>query len=206
MSKVYGYGRVSTVQQDLTLQVQALESYGIAPENIFTDKKSGKNMERKQLQTLLELVQEGDTIVVKKLDRLGRSVSQVTSLVEDLAKKGIFIKSIDDGVDTSNNSAMSTAMLQLLAMFSEMERNFIKERTQPAIQHAKDSGVKFGRPVANKSLYAKAIKEFIEADGAMTVKELIKSYGKGENGKDLITEATFFRRLKAYRESQKETV
>lgn len=204
MGKVYGYGRVSTIQQDLSLQIESLLNYGIDAENIFTDKRTGRNMEREQLKRLLAMVEAGDTIVVKKLDRLGRSVSQVTTLVENLAKQGIFVKSIDDGVDTSNNSAMSKAMLHLLAMFSEMERNFIEERTKPAIENARARGVKFGRPTAKKELYEKAIKEFIEADGKITFPQLAKSYGKDDAGKDLLTQATFYRRLKEYREKISE--
>src|SRR4051812_36787151 len=130
----YGYGRVSTLNQDLALQVEALKNYGIAEENIFKDKKTGKNLDREQLQNLLNVVKAGDIIIVNKLDRLGRSVSQVTTLIDDLTKKGIYVKSISDGVDTSNNSTMSKAMLQMLLMFAEMERNFIMERTQPAIE------------------------------------------------------------------------
>lgn len=204
MGKLYGYARVSTVQQDLDIQIEALKQYGVAEEDISTDKRTGANMERDQLKKLLDVVQIGDTIIVKKLDRLGRSVSQVTTLVEALANTGIFIKSIDDGVDTSNDSVMSKAMLHLLAMFSEMERNFIMERTQPAIKRAKENGVKFGRPVVNKALYEKAVKEFVEADGNKTVKQLIKEYGKDADGNDLIKEATFFRRLRTYKKRLEE--
>ena len=131
---------------------------------------------------------------------LGRSVSQVTGLIDDLTKKGIFVKSIDDGVDTSKNSAMATAMLQLLAMFSEMERNFIVERTLPAIQNARENGVKFGRPKASKKIYDRAVKEYMA--GGITVKELITSYGKDSSGKDLITEATLFRRIREYKKNE----
>lgn len=204
MGKVYGYARVSTVQQDLEIQIDALKKYGVAEEDIFTDKRTGANMERAQLKRLLDRLQVGDTIIVKKLDRLGRSVSQVTTLVEALAETGIYIKSIDDGVDTSNDSVMSKAMLHFLAMFSEMERNFIMERTKPAIKRAKENGVKFGRPKAPKALYEKAIKEYIEAEGSKSVKQLVKEYGKDAEGKDLIKEATFYRRLREYKARQQE--
>lgn len=197
---IYGYGRVSTKNQDLTLQVQSLKQYGISDDLIYTDKMTGANMDRVSLTELLSIVKEGDTIVVKKLDRLGRSVSQVTGLIEKLTAKGVFVKSIDDGVDTSKKSAMGTAMLQLLAMFSEMERNFIMERTQPAIENAKAKGVKFGRPEASHKLYDRAVKEYLA--GGVTAKELIASYGKDSNGKDLITEATLFRRIRKYKKEK----
>lgn len=196
--KVYGYARVSTKQQDLSLQIASLLEYGIDAENIYSDKLTGKNMERDELKELLSIVKKGDLIIVKKLDRLGRSVSQVTTLIEKLTEQGIYIKSIDDGVDTSNESPMAKAMMQLLVMFSEMERNFIVERTRPAIENAKAKGVQFGRPVGNKNIYDMAIDEYLR--GGITSREIIQKYGKGDNGKDIITEATFFRRLKKERE------
>ncbi|PDY93227.1 hypothetical protein CON09_08350 [Bacillus anthracis] len=197
---VYGYARVSTLQQDLTLQIEALLNYGIKAENIYSDKKTGKDLDRDELKELLSVVKKGDLIIVKKLDRLGRSVSQVTNLIEELTEKGIYIKSIDDNVDTSNQSPMSKAMMQLLVMFAEMERGFIEERTKPAIQNAREKGVKFGRPETNKTVYEMAVKDYL--DGFMTSKEIIKKYGKGSNGKDIITEATLFRRIKKEREKR----
>ncbi|CAM4409743.1 hypothetical protein BAMA_24685 [Bacillus manliponensis] len=199
MNKIYGYARASIKQQDLTFQIAALLNDGIKAEAIYSDTLTDKNMDRQQLNELLSKVERGDLIVVKKLDRLGRSVSQVTSLIESLTEKGIFVKSIDDNVDTSNNSPMSKALIHLLAMFSEMERNLIIERTKPAIENAKEKGVKFGRPTANKEIYEMAVKEYME--GGVTSKELIKKYGKGENGKDLITEATLFRRVREYKKA-----
>ncbi|PAW37894.1 hypothetical protein CKQ70_30610 [Bacillus toyonensis] len=198
--KAYGYARVSTLNQDLALQIQSLLDYGIDAENIYSDKKTGKNLDRDELKELLSIVKEGDLIIVKKLDRLGRSVSQVTNLIEELTEKGIYIKSIDDGVDTSNQSPMSKAMMQLLVMFAEMERNFIEERTKPAIQNARESGVKFGRPETNKTVYEMAVRDYL--DEGMTSKDIIKKYGKGSNGKDLVTEATLFRRIKKEREKR----
>jgi len=198
--KVYGYARVSTLNQDLALQIQSLLDYGIDAENIYSDKKTGKNLDRDELKELLSIVKKGDLIIVKKLDRLGRSVSQVTNLIEELTEKGIYIKSIDDGVDTSNQSPMSKAMMQLLVMFAEMERNFIEERTKPAIQNARENGVKFGRPVTNKTVYEMAVKDYL--DEGMTSKDIIKKYGKGSDGKDLVTEATLFRRIKKEREKR----
>lgn len=198
--KVYGYARVSTLNQDLALQIKSLLDYGIDADNIYSDKRTGKNLDRIQLKELLSKVQKGDLIIVKKLDRLGRSVSQVTNLIEELTEKGVYVKSIDDHVDTSNSSPMAKAMMQLLVMFSEMERNFIEERTKPAIKDARDRGVKFGRPEVNKNVYDMAVNEYLE--GGITVNDLIKKYGKGANGKDIITQATLFRRIKKAKEER----
>jgi DNA invertase Pin-like site-specific DNA recombinase len=193
---VYGYARVSTQHQDLKMQEEALRSRGIPDDLIFSDKKTGKNMEREALKELLSKVEEGDTIIVKKLDRLGRSVSQVTTLVDELSNKGVYIKSLDDGVDTSNNSPMAKAMMQLLAMFSEMERNFIEERTRPAIESAKARGVEFGRKKINKSAYDIAVDQYLNQD--MNANEIIKYHGKDRTGKDVISRATLFRRIKEH--------
>lgn len=198
--KVYGYARVSTVQQDLTLQIEALLKAGIEAENIYSDKLTGKNLDRKELKQLLTVVQEGDIIVVNKLDRLGRSVSQVTTLIDDLTKRGIYVKSLSEGIDTSNDSTMSKAMLQMLLMFAEMERNFIMERTRPAIEKAKADGTKFGRPKVSKQMYELAVKDYIE--GGLTSKQIIEKYGKNSAGKDNITEATLFRRIREFKKKE----
>lgn len=94
------------------------------------------------------------------------------------------------------------ALLQLLTLFSEMERCFIKEKTKPAIEQAQQRGVKFGRPKASKQIYDMAVKEYLA--GGVTSKELIAKYGKDSSGKDIITEATLFRRIKEYRKQLEE--
>ncbi|BBC40711.1 recombinase family protein [Photobacterium damselae subsp. piscicida] len=119
-----GFARVSTQQQDLTAQLEKLTAYGCV--KIFQGKHSGKAETNKQaLAELLAYAREGDTVVVTKLDRLGRSLSQVLVTLDELKAKGINLVAID----TSKDDAMSTAMVQLLGVFAEMERNFIVSRT-----------------------------------------------------------------------------
>jgi DNA invertase Pin-like site-specific DNA recombinase len=205
MSKVYGYARVSTVQQDLEIQKTAIEMAGVTPENIFTDKLSGKNMERENLQKLLSIVEKGDTIIVHKLDRLGRSVSQVMSLVDELQTKGIYLVVINANIDTRRDEGMAgmmtKALMTILSLMAEMEREFILERVQAGVETAKQNGVEFGRPQVNKDLYELAIVDYLE--NGMTSTQIIKKYGKGSNGKDNITEATLFRRVREYQSYQK---
>ena len=124
-----GFARVSTNQQDLTLQVERLTEYGC--EKIFQGKHSGKEESNKQaLASLIDYVRSGDTVVVTKLDRLGRSLSQVLNCLDTLRKKQVGFVAIEQGIDTSNKKdALSIAMVQLLGMFSELERNFIISRT-----------------------------------------------------------------------------
>ena len=124
-----GFARVSTNQQDLTLQVERLTEYGC--EKIFQGKHSGKEESNKQaLASLIDYVRSGDTVVVTKLDRLGRSLSQVLNCLDTLTDKQVGFVAIEQGIDTSNNKdPLSKAMVQLLGMFAELERNFIISRT-----------------------------------------------------------------------------
>ena len=121
--------RVSTNQQDLTLQVERLTEYGC--EKIFQGKHSGKEESNKQaLASLIDYVRSGDTVVVTKLDRLGRSLSQVLNCLDTLTDKQVGFVAIEQGIDTSNKKdPLSKAMVQLLGMFAELERNFIISRT-----------------------------------------------------------------------------
>lgn len=137
-----GFARVSTQQQDLTTQLEKLKAYGC--EKIFQGKHSGKAETNKQaLADLLEYAREGDTVVVTKLDRLGRSLSQVLVTLDKFKVKGIKLVAIDQGIDTSKDDAMSTAMVQLLGVFAEMERNFIVSRTTEGKEQSGNYG---GRP------------------------------------------------------------
>ena len=205
MSKVYGYARVSTVQQDLNIQTTAIELAGVEPENIFKDKLSGKNMEREQLQELLSIIETGDTIIVHKLDRLGRSVSQVMSLVDELQSKGIFLVVINANIDTRRDEGMAgimtKALMTVLSLMAELERAFIMERVQAGVESAKVNGSTFGRPVVNKNTYDMAVQDYLS--GELNSAQIIKKYGKDSAGKDLVTEATLFRRVREYQAYQK---
>jgi DNA invertase Pin-like site-specific DNA recombinase len=187
MGKIYGYARDSILHQDLILQIESLKQAGVPVENIYLDKMTGKKFERESLKKLLSIVEPGDIIIVKKLDRLGRSVSQVTSIVDELSNKGIYLKSLDDNVDTSNDSPMAKAILQLFAMFAEMERNFILERTKPAIEEAKQKGVKFGAKRKKEKEYQLAVEMYLT--GNYTVQEVLNKFSD-------LSEATFYRRLR----------
>lgn len=129
MGQLIGFARVSTRQQDLTVQVEKLTQYGC--ERIFQGKHSGANESNKvALEELLGYVRAGDTVVVTKLDRLGRSLSQVLTTLDRLKERGVTFTAIDQqNIDTTRDDPMSKAMVHLLGVFAEMERNFIVERT-----------------------------------------------------------------------------
>lgn len=137
-----GFARVSTNTQDLTSQLERLEEAGCI--KVFQGKHSGKQETNKQaLAELLDYVRAGDTVVVTKLDRLGRSLSQVLTVLDEFKLKGVNLIAIDQQIDTSNDSPMNRAMVQLLGMFAELERNFIVSRTQ---EGKASSGNYGGRP------------------------------------------------------------
>lgn len=124
-----GFARVSTNQQDLTDQITRLKQHGCI--EIFSGKHSGKaDTNREALDRLLTYVRKGDTVTVTKLDRLGRSLSQVLQILDKFKAMEVNLIALDQGIDTSNDDPMNTAMVQLLGMFAEMERNFIVSRTQ----------------------------------------------------------------------------
>ncbi len=123
-----GFARVSTQAQDLKIQVDVLEAHGCI--KIFQGKHSGKADANKQaLDELLDYVRSEDTVVVTKMDRLGRSLSQVLNVLDIFKAKNVKFKALSQNIDTSNDDAMNNAMVQLLGMFAEMERNFIVTRT-----------------------------------------------------------------------------
>lgn len=141
-----GYVRVSTGQQDEQLQLDALDKAGVLKRNRYIDKGvSGAKVSRPALDAMLEDAQPGDIITVYKLDRIGRSTAHVASLIADLTERGIYIRSISDGLDSTTSTGR--AMLQMLAIFAEMERDFNRERTMAGLAAAKAQGRTGGRPV-----------------------------------------------------------
>ena len=157
MSALIGWARVSTVDQSLDNQIEQLQQTGCI--KVFSNKHSGagaKNAEA--LKQLVDYVREGDTVVVTKLDRLGRSLRQVLQTIEAIRDKGAELRALEQPVDTSKQDAFSNAMLQLLGVFAEMERTFIVERTQAGREA---TGRKGGRPLKlSEDVRAKIVAEF----------------------------------------------
>src|SRR5690349_4832672 len=141
-----GYARVSTTGQSYDIQEQKLKEAGC--EKVLAEKLSGKSADnRKALQTLLEFVREGDTVMVTKLDRLARSVSDAVNIVEALEAKGVDFVVLDNAsIDT--RTPQGKMVFHILAAVGEMERSLINERTAEGRQKAMEEGVKFGRKEA----------------------------------------------------------
>jgi len=140
-SLLIGYARVSTDDQRLDLQQDALEKAGC--HRVFEDRASGACSDRPGLTQALSHLRPGDTLVVWKLDRLGRTTHQLVGLLEQFEREGVKLKSLQDGIDPS--TTMGKAMLQIGAVFAEMERNLIRERTRAGLSAARARGRLGGR-------------------------------------------------------------
>lgn len=136
-----GYARVSTTDQNLDLQIDALTKAGC--DKVFDDKISGSRAERPGLARAMELLRKDDTLVVWKLDRLGRSVKNLVDLVADLQKQGIHFKSLTDSIDTGTPSGRF--FFHVMASLAEMERELTAERTRAGLEVARQLGRKGGR-------------------------------------------------------------
>lgn len=134
----YCYLRVSTVEQNLDRQLAAMEKYDIPKENYFTEKVSGKNLDRPELQKLLATVKSGDTIYIHDFSRLSRSTSDLLKTVEELNKKGVHLVSNKENLDTSTPTGK--LMLTMIAAINEFERANLLERQAEGINEAKKRG------------------------------------------------------------------
>ncbi|RYE14947.1 MAG: recombinase family protein [Rickettsiales bacterium] len=144
-----GYARVSSNTQDLELQKKALIDAGC--DKIFAESVSGKDNNRIELKNMIEMLREGDIVVVYKIDRIARSLKGLIEIIELLNDKCVNIISLDSGDKVDTTSPMGKAFFQIAGVFAELERNMINSRTKEGIKHAKERGVKFGRIEGSKN-------------------------------------------------------
>ena len=137
-----GYARVSTDEQNPALQFDALDRAGC--KRIFTDYASGARLSRPSLDEALGLLKCGDTLVVWKLDRLGRSLSHLISLISELEKRGVAFRSLSEAIDTG--TAGGRLLFHVMGALAEFERALISERTRAGMAAAKTRGAALGRP------------------------------------------------------------
>ncbi len=142
-----GYARVSTLEQNLDLQVDALQREGC--KKIISDKISGSVAERDGLLKLKEDLREGDTLVVWRLDRLGRSLKDLIRWVEWFEEKGIIFKSLQESIDTATSTGK--LIFHIFGALSEFERNLICERSRAGVEAARSRGRQGGRPLKLKA-------------------------------------------------------
>lgn len=152
-----GYTRISTTAQDDQLQRDALFAAGIPEKEIFSDVTSGSSQakQRPGMMELLKYAREGDTVVVWRIDRLGRSLLDVLATVHDMRDQGISVRSISDGIDPSTTSGR--LMLNMLATLAEYERELIVERVNAGIAASRASGTVFGRPASDPTVIAEKL-------------------------------------------------
>lgn len=141
--RLFGYARVSTSQQSLELQMKALKAAGVAPSRIFSDKATGSDADRPGLQTLQIKVEEGDVILVTKLDRLGRDTADMIQIIKQFDEMGVYVRFLDDHITTEGT--MGEMVVTILSAVATAERKRILERTNEGRAEAKANGVKFGR-------------------------------------------------------------
>ncbi len=143
--RLVGYARVSTDDQDLALQIDSLSGLGVVRDNIFTDKVSGSKTTRPGLDACLAHLQQGDTLVVWRLDRLGRSMHHLVELIEELRNRDIGFRSVNDGfIDTT--SASGELIFHIFSALAQFERRLIQERTKAGLASARARGRLGGRP------------------------------------------------------------
>lgn len=189
----WGYMRVSTVHQDTDLQRLALVDAGVAVSNVFADTVSGTSdaASRQGMSSLLSRVQEGDTVTVWRIDRLGRSVVDVLTTVQDLAARGVQVRSLVDGIDPS--TATGRLILGMMATLAEYERELIAERVRAGVMAAKARGVRFGRPPVDMAG---------EADKVSVVLDLVAAGRSVQDAGRIVgwSRSQTYRRLAAFRD------
>jgi len=180
-----GYARISTVDQNFDLQLDALDKVGC--EKVFQDTASGSLSNRKILNEALEYLRPGDTLVVWRLDRLGRSLKKLIELTNVMKDRGVGFKSIIESIDTTTPTGQF--FFHITGAFAELERNLIRERTQAGLQAARSRGRNGGRPKAiDAKTFEIALQLYNEKN--ISVGDICKKLG--------IVKRTFYRHLENY--------
>jgi DNA invertase Pin-like site-specific DNA recombinase len=179
-----GYARVSTQEQTLNLQLDALRASGC--ERVFTDTISGAKQERKGLAEALEFMRQDDTLVVWRLDRLGRSLKHLIELVTSLHSRGIGFKSLTEQIDTTTSGGK--LVFHVFGALAEFERDLIRERTQAGLQAARARGRQGGRP---RRLDEKKLKMLraLYADKNNSIEDILRTLG--------VSRSTLYRYVKS---------
>lgn len=179
-----GYARVSTHEQNLDLQIDALKKAGCKIENIYSDTISGTKSNRPELNNLLKNIRKDDTLVIWKLDRLGRSIKHLIELSEFFREKGVNLESLQDKIDTTTPGGR--LYFNMMASMAEFEHDLIVERTKAGLASAKARGRQGGRPVLLKDEKLARAKELYNAK-QLSIKEICAMTG--------VSKATLYRHI-----------
>ena len=189
---IIGYARVSTHEQILDMQINDLDIFGC--EKIFEEKVSGSKSERLVLNKCLENLKEGDTLVVWRLDRLGRSLKDLVELITNLNNRKIKFKSIKDGsIDTT--TANGILIFNIFASLAQFERDLIRERTLAGLSAARARGMQGGRPSMNPDDPKIITAKKLHADKTISIDDICKTLN--------ISRATLYRYLKVPSKARK---
>ena len=170
-----GYARVSTAGQSLDIQLDKLKVYGCT--RVYAEKKSGRQADtRPELQACLSFLREGDTLVISRLDRMARSILDLAKIADQLKKKGVALRVLDQALDTGTSEGR--LMFSLLASFAEFENDIRAERQADGIAKAKERGVAFGRKRALTPEQCKRIKVLREEEN-FSIPQLAERFNVG---------------------------
>lgn len=181
-----GYARISTDDQDMSLQRDALRAAGC--ERLFEDTISGAKAERPQLVEALDFCRAGDTLVVWRLDRLGRSLTNLIELMNTLAERGISFRSLTEQIDTTTSGGK--LIFHIFGALAEFERELIRERTRAGLAAARARGRTGGRPRKLAEPRKLAMAQALYDDGTHTVADICKTLS--------ISRATLYRAIRAH--------
>lgn len=187
MATAYGYARVSSRDQNLNRQLDALSAYGVEPENIFADHASGKDFDRPRYRELLRALRDGDVLVVLSIDRLGRNYSEILEEWRRITKElGVAIVVLDmplldtrargNGAPDVTSTLIADIVLQLLSYVAQVERENIHQRQAEGIAAAQARGVRFGRPRKPRPPQFEFVRTTYE-EGAITRSQAAKRLG-----------------------------
>src|ERR671938_826814 len=180
-----GYARVSTTEQHLDLQRDALRNTGVAAKDLYTDKVTGVKAERPGLQAALSHLRAGNTFIVWRLDRLGRSLKHLLETVTKLKAQGVAFKSLTENIDTS--TATGNLVFQIFGALAEFERNLITERTIAGLDAARVRGRTGGRPRRNPHSCRIDMGKKLYRDRTLSIPEILKTLN--------VSKATLYRWL-----------
>lgn len=177
-----GYARVSTVGQDNGLETQKLLLEGAGCKRIFFEKVTGTSTtKRKELKQAIEFLQEGDILVVTKIDRLARSIIDLNNIVKELNEKGISVRFLKENMEFmagNDSNSLQKLLFNILGAFSQFERDIIVERTGEGRERAKKQGKHMGRPARESKDIKKALKLYEERESnGMSVNDIVKVTG-----------------------------
>jgi len=179
---IFGYARVSTEQQNLDRQLDALQKYGC--DIIYNEKMTGTKRDRPELEKMLDRMTEGDTVVIESLSRLGRSTKDLIELTELFQSKGVHLISLKEQIDTSTSTGK--LLFTLMSAIAQFERDVIADRTREGLKAARARGRLGGRPKVNQDSIKKAIKLYNTQQ--YSIKEIEELTG--------VKKATLYRNLK----------